>query len=757
VGVRRSNFNKIQPMFELLYAGFAVAGGLLAGVPIALHMLRRTPAARMPFSVVRFLTPTLPKTTKRSTIEHWPLMLLRILAVILIGLAFARPFQRVTIAKATESGTADRVALLIDASASMRRDGLREVVIAEIQKVVAELNEEDTLSLAVFSENARTLLNSSEWKQTEPASRAALIERVTNAYEPDWLATNTATAMLEAADEVAREQGTAGPDGERRVVLITDFQEGSDLDAVRSGTWPDSVKLDLRIVQPTATGNAGLSLAEDGRTGRIRVRVTNSGDATVTSYSLSTFDVAGNPVGKPITAEVGGGQRKTITMPEATEGQPLIAGVEILNDPHPFDNVVDLPLEEIGVVQIAHAGPVDTNNADTMRYYLQRVLDGNETSPVEVVDLVSSDGIALPVPDNVRLAIVTDTVSEGLMTSLNGLLDRGGIVMVAMKSTDMAASLKSLLPENTGIEEASVTDYAMLGQLDFSNSLLTPFADARFADFSSIRFWHFRKLTLDPNQAQAVRVLAKFDSGSPAILESSRPSGGRLFILAAGWHPEDSQWALSTRFPPMIHRLVQLANPRKSGHLLFEAGQRISPAEISGSVTWTLTAPDGTVQTPSTLAADSAPSQPIIVSTESSAETTTPGDSTKATEASPAPSASNPQTVSLNIPGRWRLNGETTEGPKTVSLLVTVAASESRTEPFPTGQLQALGMSSDVATVKTAETEQPSAAETAQLDSTELESQQKFWRWFLLAGHILLAIESIVAATIERSRRLIES
>jgi hypothetical protein len=744
-------------MFELLYAGFAVAGGLLAGVPIALHMLRRTPAARMPFSVVRFLTPTLPKTTKRSTVEHWPLMLLRILAVILIALAFARPFQRVTIAKAAESGTADRVALLIDASASMRRDGLREAVMAEIQKVVAELNTEDTLSLAVFSENSRTLLSASDWKQTEPASRAALIERITNAYEPDWLATNTATAMLEAADEVAREQGTAGPDGERRVVLITDFQEGSDLDAVRSGTWPDSVKLDLRIVQPTATGNAGLSLAEDGRTGRIRVRVTNSGDANVTSYSLSTFDVAGNPVGKPITAEVGGGQRKTITMPEVTDGQPLIAGVEILNDAHPFDNVVDLPLDEVGVVQIAHAGPVDTNNADTMRYYLQRVLDGNETNPVEVVDLVGSDGIALPVPDNVRLAIVTDTVSEGLITSLNGLLDRGGIVMVAMKSTDMATSLKSLLPENTGIEEASVTDYAMLGQLDFSNSLLTPFADARFADFSSIRFWHFRILTLDPNKASAVRVLAKFDTGAPAIIESSRPSGGRLFVLTAGWHPEDSQWALSTRFPPMIHRLVQLANPRKSGHLLFEAGQRISPAEISGSETWTLTAPDGTVLTPTTLAANASISQPLNVTPEASAKTNSSDETSTATTSDPSPPVSNPQTISLTTPGRWTLTGETSEGPKTVSLLVTVAAAESRTEPFPAGQLQALGMSSDVATVQTAETKQLSAAETAQLDSTELESQQKFWRWFLLAGLILLAIESIIAATIERSRRLMES
>ena len=64
-------------MFELLAPIFAVAGGLLAGVPIMLHMLRRTPAVRMPFSIVRFLSPTLPKTTKRSTIEHWPLMLLR--------------------------------------------------------------------------------------------------------------------------------------------------------------------------------------------------------------------------------------------------------------------------------------------------------------------------------------------------------------------------------------------------------------------------------------------------------------------------------------------------------------------------------------------------------------------------------------------------------------------------------------------------------------------------------------------------------
>ena len=64
-------------MFEFLAQNFAVAGGVLAAIPLLLHMLRRTPAVRMPFSLVRFLSPTLPKTTRRSRIENWPLMLLR--------------------------------------------------------------------------------------------------------------------------------------------------------------------------------------------------------------------------------------------------------------------------------------------------------------------------------------------------------------------------------------------------------------------------------------------------------------------------------------------------------------------------------------------------------------------------------------------------------------------------------------------------------------------------------------------------------
>ena len=720
-------------MFELLAPVFAVAGGLLAGVPLVLHMFRRTPALRMPFSVVRFLIPTLPTTTKRASIEHWPLMLLRILALALIGLAFARPFQRLTIAKAAESGSADRIAVLIDASASMRRDGIRDSVLKEIDNVVASVNDEGTLSISVFSESTRSLLTAAEWRQTAPANRDALVTRVREAYAADWLSTQTATAMLATADEVAREEGAAGPDGERRVVLITDFQEGSQLDGLRAGTWPDSVKLDLRIVSPTESGNAGISLMEESRTGKLRVRVSNSGDAAVTKLQLSPFDSQGAPVGDAITIDVGGGQRRTISVPDSVEDQPRIVGYELLNEPHVFDNVIDLPLEEQQVIQVAHAGASDPNNADEMRYYLQRVLDGNETDPIEVVDLVGADGVAVPVPPNIRLAFVTDVVSEGLAVSLRTFVDNGGVLLIALKSVEMANSLKSFLPADATVEETAVDDYVMLGRLDFSSPLLSPFADARFADFSSIRFWHYRKLSFNENQPDAPRVIGRFDSGAPAILQSVGSQNAKVFVLTAGWQPNDSQWALSTRFPPMILRLVQIANPRQSGYRLFEAGQRIYPQELTNAERWNLTLPDGSVRSSD---ADAAPVVP---------------EKAVGLEADTASSPVAAESVLLDGPGRWMLNWETPEGPKVMSLLVTVPASESRTEPLPVGQLQALGISSDVAATKAAAArDKADSGNAAQLDARELESQQKFWRWLLIAGLACLALEGIFAFLIER-------
>ena len=146
-----------------------------------------------------------------------------------------------------------------------------------------------------------------------------------------------------------------------------------------------------------------------------------------------------------------------------------------------------------------------------------------------------------------------------------------------------------------------------------------------------------------------------------------------------------------------------------------------------------MTRPDGTqfAPDPVTAAADSIPDVP----------------------ANEAESTSVVKSVVLDEPGRWTLSSEYTDGPQSVSLLVTVAASESRTEPLPAGQLQALGMSPDIAIVRDAAQLSNDPALAAQLDAAELESRQKFWRWLLLAGLGCLALEGIISYAIEKRQQ----
>lgn len=715
---------------EFLAPFFAAAGIVAGTIPVVLHMLRRAPTERMPFSVVRFLKPSRPTMTKRSKIEHWPLMLLRILALVLIALAFARPFQRRAVVSDEVDGSVQYVALLIDRSASMRRDGIRDDVETIVTEVSNELSDGDLLSVSVFSRQSETLISAELWAQAAAGERRALIEEALQAYEPDWTGTQTGAALRLAADELAQENALRRDIRDRRIVLVTDFQEGSVLDQLKTSDWPASVQIDLRIVSPTQPGNAGVAWFPDtSSTDRIRVRVANAGDSTTSEYRLQTFDENGAAVGEVMSVTVQPGQRRTIMLPKVDEQTSrLIAGVELLDDAHPFDNIVDLPASEDAVVRVAHIGPPQRNDPENMRYYLQRALDGATGWKVELIDAIQPDQVALPVPEDVRLIIATDTVPEGMMPSVKSCLQRGGVLVAVVRSAEMGASLADLFPAQLQVQDAVVDDYAMLGQIDFEDRLFSAFSDAKFADFSSIRFFQYRRLMFAPEDERWDTV-AKFDSGDPAIVRVDSGEGGSFLLLASGWHPQDSQWALSTRFPPMISRFVSMAIPEQSDYVLKSTGDSIRPALLVSSDDWSLDLPDGT-----SLTADEA---------EAMADAT---DSVSNQPAEPA--------VTLADPGRYTIRADTQDGPVEVAVIVAVPSSESRTDPLPSGQLQVMGVDPDnvKSDVAPEQTEDDNTT-INQLSVSELESQQKLWRWFLLSGLACLGLESVVAAAVGRRQQ----
>ena len=73
---------------NFLAASFLI-GTLAVAAPIYIHMIRKTPANKFSFSSLRFLTPSPETQASRSSIEHWLLLCLRVLIIILLCLAFA--------------------------------------------------------------------------------------------------------------------------------------------------------------------------------------------------------------------------------------------------------------------------------------------------------------------------------------------------------------------------------------------------------------------------------------------------------------------------------------------------------------------------------------------------------------------------------------------------------------------------------------------------------------------------------------------
>ncbi|MEO2016640.1 MAG: BatA domain-containing protein [Fuerstiella sp.] len=764
---------------DFLAPMFAAIGVAAASIPVILHMWRRAPTQDMPFSIVKFLKPSRPKLTKRSNIEHWPLMLLRILALVLIGLAFARPFLREVIPLDLQDDVVQSVTILIDKSASMRRDGIYEKVQQAVRETVDELGDRDLLSVALFSNTSTTLLSRERWATATADERVALVEGVVENYEPDWMATNTGTAMRMAADELAQESKDRRNIKLRRLVLITDFQRGSNLDELKSGNWPANVNVELKALEPTNKGNVGVTFVNDRRVDRIRVRVASAGDSVQQEFALQPFDASGAAVGKQIKVTVAPGQRRSLILPAADPkaGQTIV-GVELQGDEHPFDNVIDLPEVENPIVKVAHIGPATLNDPESMRYYLQRVLDGNVERDVRLVDLLKDDGVVLPVPIDVKFVVVTDVVPSRLLNSVSDFLDRSGTLLIAPPSAEAVLSLQKLLPVKLDVKEADVNEYAMLGKIDYEHPLFSTFSDARFADFSSIKFWQHRSLILPQVAQTAVRqvsgdsipvtlpadgsqsselqaavgraaedqqdghwsIVAKFDFGQPAIVEMNTGERGRIIVFATGWHPTDSQLALSTRFPPLLTRMLSLASPAQKDQILQTVGDVIRPGELVSAEEWTVTCPDG-----NKIRWDQPPAGstglPELVS----------GNEDGDLPSRPRP-VNEQGTITLDQPGRFVVTGKMEDGEYSVSLIAGLAAAESRTEMLPLGQLQVLGIGVESDLEGQWETEDSSAEETSagQLSANDLERKQKWWRWLLLGGLGCLVLESLWASAIER-------
>ena len=691
-------------------------GAAAIAIPILLHLRRRPPKEHVPFSSLMFLEKSPERLTRRTRIERWLLLALRCLALILLALVFGRPFFR-SAELDLETGEGSRLVVLIDRSASMQREDLWKRAVAEAEEIVGKTGIKDEVAVVLFDDTFEVISPFEVTKSLSGRARADAMKQAIGEKPPGWKGSRLGAALTSAAELIEDTNAESAREFEfTEVAVISDFQEGAERESLNRYAWPEDIRVRTIAVSPKDAGNFALHLvaatadegADDNRPDRDsdlrrsrRVRISNARESEVENFTLAWKEGGEKLAGSFLPA---GASRVMAAPPrpdESSDGVLMISG-----DRHDFDNQVYVARAQPQAVRILFLAE-EAGNADvgSPLFYLSRAMHKTPSIDPSVVSQsfaeFESDGKELAASN---VVVVHGAAPEKTAEAVGKFAEDGGLVVAVVSEESPAESLAPILGiDGLTLAEAEVRDFAMLADLDFDHPVLAPFARAKVRDFTKVRTWKHRSLTLPESAEERVRVLAEFDSGDPAWIEVLRGEGS-VFAFLSGWEPRESQLALSSKFVPLVYAILGQGGFSATESKPVYVGD---PLPISGPATVTL--PDGS-----------------SVGVEDGVTTFFRTDQ----------------------PGFYTAK---VEGAEDRIFAVNLTPSESRIDPVdPVAALGDLGVAVETDAAASAEALanlDPAEAEKQKkrLEAEEKEDRQKLWKWLVLAVLLILILETWLA------------
>jgi len=461
--------------------------------------------------------------------------------------------------------------------------------ISEAQSVLKDAKPTDRVCIMSFDQGTETLIGFEQWDAMDSARRSTVATEQLSDISPGWAATNLGDALVSAAeaiedDEINDEQQKFRT---HQIVLISDLQKGSSLEALQACEWPDALELQVKTNTAAGSTNAAMQLIanRDHLTPTAadelpNVRITNSPDATVERFALNwAGEDSVETSDRRTEVYVPAGHSVVVRVPQRADssspGKLVLTG-----DDHDFDNALYIAPSLTHQVNILFIGSDSASDSEGILYYVQRAFRATGTLDPHVISR-SAQNLTDEDVATAHLIIAADMITPGQIDSVRRYLESGRTVILVMKSPNSAKTIAAL----TGIEtvdsqEAEVDTYAMLNRIEYKHPLLSPFSEPRFGDFTKIHFWKYRKINI--NDLPGTEVLVWFDSNDPALFEL-RVARGSLFVLTSGWHPSDSQLALSSKFVPLLYSILEYGGIFANRQSQYFVGDHVPILPLTGS------------------------------------------------------------------------------------------------------------------------------------------------------------------------------
>ncbi len=220
------NMNLISEptLLPLLAFGFAspwlLMGLLAAGIPVLIHLLHKRKFIETDWAAMKFLLIATRKYSRRVRFEQLLLLLVRCLILLLLAVAFSRPYWSVQGSFLESAGPVHRI-LVIDTSFSMRWKGDEQSLFEEARRiarsVVSESKPGDAFQLIQISSSSPQIVIS------RPSRQKSYVLDEISRMQPTQEFGNAEQALQTVLEFLGQVQELS----QKEVVVISDFQAQS--------------------------------------------------------------------------------------------------------------------------------------------------------------------------------------------------------------------------------------------------------------------------------------------------------------------------------------------------------------------------------------------------------------------------------------------------------------------------------------------------------------------------------------------------
>jgi len=527
---------------------FFFIGSLALAIPVLIHLVRREKSEIVPFSSLMFLLKVPKRSIRQQKIKNLLLMALRLLILALLVGAFARPYLTQPTKPSASTDQNRAIILLLDNSYSMRYGTNFQRLKTEAVKRIDAMRAGDRMALLAFNESAMPL--------SMPTFDKNALKAAVDALEPSYAGTRYYEAFT-LADRVFSQMGKE----QKQLVLISDFQRNGWNRSSRESVIGSDVKtetVNLSVEKPTNVGIDSVSVDQTSftrtYTGRVIARIHNHHKDDAVSVPVSVS------LGDKETA------RKIVNVPANLTALAEFTGFDLplgfskgrvrieAQDPLMLDNDFLFALERREKLNVL---VIDAGRAK-QSLYLRQAFTSSPDLPYEVM-LMQAQSVTPEEVARHEVVVVNDVprLPDKVRERMDEMRKSGqGQLIILGENSDITwwnsygklpAKLvqKIFVAKDRGRSSVSLTTY------DRNHNIFKPFEKSTKLVLNSAQFFAYVAIEAKP----AATVLAKYEDGSAALVESSKDDHGLLVFNST----VDNKWndlPLKPSFLPLFHEMI---------------------------------------------------------------------------------------------------------------------------------------------------------------------------------------------------------